>query len=134
MKILKNKLLLTGLISLFILTINIAPGLAQSTGLISGKLTNVATAAGFSNTTPSIGLTVGTIIKGLLSLIGVIFMAYIFYGGYLWMTASGKEDQLEKAKAIIKNSIVGLIIVLGAYAITFFVTQAAYQSSGFQFN
>jgi len=38
------------------------------------------------------------------------------------MTAAGREDQIEKAKEIIKATIIGLAIVMSAYAITFFVT------------
>lgn len=66
---------------------------------------------------------IGGLITGLIGLLGVIFFILILYGGYLWMTARGNEPQIEKAKAIIKSSTVGLAVVLGAYLITFIVVQ-----------
>jgi len=38
------------------------------------------------------------------------------------MTAQGNEQQVTKAKDLITNSIIGLIIVLAAYAITAFIS------------
>jgi cbb3-type cytochrome oxidase subunit 3 len=64
---------------------------------------------------------VGIIIGSILSFIGVMFMLLIIYGGILWMTAMGKENQVEKAKNIIIQAVIGLVIVLAAYAITAFI-------------
>ena len=44
------------------------------------------------------------------------------YAGYLWMTARGEEEKITKAQNIIKGTIIGLIVVMSAYAITYFVT------------
>lgn len=43
-------------------------------------------------------------------------------GGVMWMTASGNEQHVEKAKSLITNAVIGMIIVFSAYAITYFVT------------
>lgn len=64
---------------------------------------------------------VGTIIRAILTVTGIIFTALIFYAGYLWMTARGEESNVEKAKDIIETSIVGLVIALASYGITNFV-------------
>lgn len=72
--------------------------------------------------TQTIGTIVGNIIAAVLSLVGVIFLALMVYAGYLWMTAAGESAQIDKAKKIITASIVGLVITLSAYAITFFIT------------
>ena len=66
-------------------------------------------------------LIVSTLIAALLSFLGVIFLILLIYGGYLWMTDRGEEKQVTKAKSIIKNALIGLVIVLAAYAITSFV-------------
>lgn len=63
----------------------------------------------------------GSIINVVLSFIGVIFMILMIYGGVLWMIAMGNDQRVEKAKNIITQSIIGLFIVLLAYAISFFV-------------
>ncbi len=100
---------------------------------LTNKLKNVGGNAGYSsqvdkNTLPN---TIGSIIKSLLSILGIIFMAYIIYAGYLWMSARGNEEQLTKAKAILRGSIIGLIIVLGAYAITQFVLTSIIEATGY---
>ncbi|MFA6410022.1 MAG: pilin [Candidatus Buchananbacteria bacterium] len=94
----------------------------ESTGGLglSSKLQTVGTAANFAEK-PKISLLIGQIIKTVLSILGVIFMVYTVYAGYLWMTAAGNDEQIKKAKSIIKGSIIGLIIVLAAYTITSFV-------------
>lgn len=64
---------------------------------------------------------VGILIGAILSFIGVIFMALIILGGFQWMIARGNDQQVEKAKNLIIQSIIGLIIILSAYAITAFI-------------
>jgi ABC-type phosphate transport system auxiliary subunit len=41
--------------------------------------------------------------------------------GFQWMTAAGNETKVEKALSMIKTAVIGLIIVLAAYAITYFI-------------
>jgi hypothetical protein len=67
---------------------------------------------------------VGTIINTLLSLLGVIFIVLLIYGGITWMTAEGDESKVEKAQIIIRNAVIGLIIIVSAYAISYFVINA----------
>lgn len=67
---------------------------------------------------------IGDIIGAVLAFIGVLFLILTIYGGITWMTAQGNEQQVEKAKQIIIAAVIGLIIVLSAYAITAFVGQA----------
>ena len=64
---------------------------------------------------------VGLIIQTAWSILGIIFLILIIYGGYIWLNARGVEQNVEKAKDIIKTAIIGLIIVIGAYAISWFI-------------
>jgi len=73
---------------------------------------------------------IGLIINVLLSLLGIIFLVLIIYGGFLWMTSSGNEEQVKKAKTIIRDAIIGLIILLAAYAISRFVVDALVEATG----
>lgn len=59
----------------------------------------------------------GTAINSFLSLLGVIFIILMILGGYHWMTASGDEQKITKAKDTIRTAIIGLIIIVGSYAI-----------------
>ncbi len=64
---------------------------------------------------------VGIVISAALGLVGIIFLVLTVYGGYIWMIARGDEGKVEKAKETISRSLIGLIVVLAAYAITYFV-------------
>ena len=44
---------------------------------------------------------VGTVIKAVLSVTGLIFLILMVYAGILWMTARGEESNIEKARNII---------------------------------
>jgi hypothetical protein len=66
---------------------------------------------------------IGSIVSQALGLVGVIFLILMIYGGFLWMTAQGNEEQIKKAKNIITGAVIGAVIVFMAYAITFFITE-----------
>jgi hypothetical protein len=61
------------------------------------------------------------IIEAVLSFVGVLFMIFLIYGGILWMTAGGNDQQVEKARKIIIQSVIGLIIVMLAYIVSIFI-------------
>lgn len=63
----------------------------------------------------------GNIIGVVLSFVGVIFLLLMIFAGLTWMTASGNQEKITKAKDLMINAIIGLVIVLAAYAITVFV-------------
>lgn len=75
--------------------------------------------AGFdtSNITTGLATVAGEIVATFLSLIGIIFIAYTLYGGYLWMTAGGNEDRVTKARAIIRNGVIGMIVIFSVWGI-----------------
>lgn len=64
---------------------------------------------------------VGTVITSLLSLLGIVFVVLMIYGGFKWMKASGREDEVGKAQDIIRNAIIGLILTASSYSISLFV-------------
>ena len=47
----------------------------------------------------------------------------IVYGGFLWMTAAGNDDAVSKAKKIMIAGVIGLVIVLSAFAIASYVVE-----------
>lgn len=70
-------------------------------------------------------VTVILLIRSILKVIGLIVFCFIIYAGYLWMTAGGDDEQIEKAKRVIRNSVIGLIIVISSYSITSFAINVA---------
>jgi hypothetical protein len=55
--------------------------------------------------------------------LGVIFLVLTIYGGFIWMNARGRETEVEKAQGIIRATVIGLAIVVAAYAISYFVVE-----------
>jgi len=69
----------------------------------------------------SLAQIVAVVIQAFLGLLGVIFLVLMITAGYKWMTASGNEEKLTEAKETIWRAVIGLIITVAAYAITYFV-------------
>ncbi len=72
--------------------------------------------------------TIGQIINFLLGFLGVIALVLILYAGFLWMTAAGNEENIAKAKKIIGAAVIGLVIILAAFAIANFIISNLSQS------
>ena len=90
---------------------------------IVGRADRLGVAAGFA-TDQNPGSVVALIITGFLSLLGIIFIVLIIMAGYNWMTSAGEEQKITKAKETIKRAVIGLIIIVAAYSISYFVFSA----------
>ncbi|MBT4153150.1 MAG: hypothetical protein HOE53_00710 [Candidatus Magasanikbacteria bacterium] len=112
-----KKLFYTLAVSTLALPITVAPALAAGNYGLDATANRSGLAA-YGKDLPTL---TGAIVGTALSVIGVVFFVLMIYGGFLWMTAHGKEELVTKAKDTIIAAIIGLILVLGAYAITSFV-------------
>lgn len=61
------------------------------------------------------------IIRIALGFLGIIAVVLIIYAGWLWMTADGQEEKIDKAKKILTGAVIGLVITLSAFAIASFI-------------
>jgi len=73
------------------------------------------------NTQSDLPTVVGNVINGFLLLIGIVLTVIVLRGGIKYMLAGGNEEEVTKAKRWIINGIIGLVIVLLAFAISSFV-------------
>ena len=64
---------------------------------------------------------IGYLISILLGLLGIIFLLLTIYAGFTWMTAMGEAKKVDVAKGTLARAVIGLVIVLSAYAISKFV-------------
>ncbi|MEK7557837.1 MAG: hypothetical protein AAB530_01360 [Patescibacteria group bacterium] len=64
---------------------------------------------------------IGKVVGAVLAFVGAIFLILVIYGGFMWMFARGNEAEVTKARDLIISAIIGLTIVLAAYAITKYV-------------
>ena len=86
-------------------------------------LDTMAKAAGFGEPKNLMEI-IGGIISAFLSLLGIIFLVLVLYAGFTWMTSMGNEQKVQKAKDTLLRVTVGVIIIISAYAITYFVFSA----------
>jgi Zn-dependent protease with chaperone function len=57
------------------------------------------------------------IITFVLGFLGLAAVVIILIGGFMWMTAGGNDDRIKKGRQFIINGVIGLVIILAAYAI-----------------
>ncbi|MFA6304632.1 MAG: pilin [Patescibacteria group bacterium] len=86
------------------------------------RLKNAAGAANLSTTEAGPRRITINIINYLLGFLGIYFVISIIYAGYQWMSSGGEEDKIQGAKDRLKNSIIGLVIILSAGIIVAYVT------------
>lgn len=84
------------------------------------KSDQAAAVAGINKTGDLITI-IGRIINIVLGFLGVILLILFLYAGFLWMTAGESAAKVEQAKTIMKNAVIGLVIIVAAFAITSYI-------------
>ncbi len=74
--------------------------------------------------TKDVRATIASIIQVALGLLGIVAVVIILIGGFEWMTAGGQEEKTKEAKNRIFAGVIGLAIILSAYAIANFVVNS----------
>ena len=69
------------------------------------------------------------IINIILGFLGILAVVLILFGGFKWMTAAGNEDKVAEAKKLLVAGVIGLIIILAAYALAAFVLDAVFRAT-----
>ena len=120
-KIIKCILLAALTIVIFLPILSYAGPLTQPTN-ITDPMDKTGRDSGFSvGAQDQLPTMIATIIKAGLGLLGIIFIVLLVLAGFNWMTAAGDEEKVTKAKNTITRAVIGLIIIIAAYAITVFV-------------
>lgn len=81
--------------------------------------------AGFSTPTDP-RTVVAKVIEAFLSLLGILFLAYAVYAGYLIMSSGGEEDKIRRGKSTLKTAAIGIFVIFSAYSIMYFVVGSAW--------
>lgn len=95
------------------------PMAVSAAGVNLGLTPEVESSLGLG--TQDVRVTIASIINVFMGLLGIIAVVIILYGGFIWMTAAGNEERVEKARQMIVSGVIGLAIILSAYAIARFV-------------
>ena len=64
------------------------------------------------------------LINIVLAIVGILAVAYLIFGGFRYITAGGGEEGTKEAKGIIKNALIGLIVVILSYVIIIVIVNA----------
>ncbi|MFA5155087.1 MAG: Ig-like domain-containing protein [Patescibacteria group bacterium] len=72
----------------------------------------------------------GRVIQIALGFLGVIAVVLIMTAGFLWATSAGDEEKITRAKAMLRNAVIGLIIILSAWGIATFVITRLIDATG----
>lgn len=95
--------------------IGLAPLVARAQGGLIGVPPPAGTAQG------DLATVILRLINYVLAIVGVIALAYLVYGGFMYITSAGEEDKVDSAKRILTNAIVGIIVIGIAAALVNFV-------------
>ncbi len=97
----------------------------EGLGGANNALTNVGAAYGQSaastNTLPTL---IGNIINVVLGFMGIFLVVYIVWAGYIYAASQGEKEKIDKAKKMISSAVIGLILIVAAYAIAAYVIGA----------
>lgn len=64
---------------------------------------------------------IAVLFNWLIGAIGVIVVAYMAFGGMQWLAAAGSADGINKAKETIRDSMIGLLLVVSSYSVLYFI-------------
>jgi hypothetical protein len=94
------------------------------------NLQTVSSAFKFNSGACDVNSFIILIVKWIISIMGMVAVAMVVYGGFLYMTSGVNEKNTAKGKSIIFNAMIGLAIVLLAYVIVAVVTSVFSNGSG----
>lgn len=112
-----------------VLPVLFLPSIIRAAGPLDAALGNqglagVQSGAGITNPNPLPAL-IGDVISVILGALGILLVINITYAGIMYMTANGEDDKVKKAKKMITQSVIGIILIVAAFAISTFVLQQA---------
>lgn len=87
-------------------------------------LTDVGSTLDSSATGATLPEMIGNIINVLLGVLGIVFVVLVVYSGFLYLTDAGSDEGIKKAKKILRTSVMGLVLIVAAYAIADYVISA----------
>ncbi len=97
----------------------------KNSGTIVESAGTAAKLTGAADIPTIVGRTVGI----LLGILGIVFLVLTVYAGFLYLTAQGEETNVKKAKKLLSQAVIGLILIVSAYAITNVVIDVIWTAS-----
>lgn len=89
----------------------------------------ITTLADASSAAYSMHAYVAPIIRAMAALASLVCVFFLVNAGFQYMTSSGRPEKLESAKHVMRNALLGLVVVLAAVVLTSILTHAFTHSS-----
>lgn len=89
--------------------------------LLGGPFSRFITESGAPKDPNYLVTVIQNLINILLGFLGVGMVLLFLYAGFLYLTAAGDSKATEKAVEIIKQAVIGTIIILSAWGLSWFV-------------
>ena len=124
-----NKKFLSFFVVIFLFLLIFSPlmnraqaGDEEGTIVLNEELKNFRTGAGLGEA--DLGEVIGKVVKGALSILGLVCVVIFVMAGIQWMNSGGHKEKIAGAQKSMGAAIIGLIIMIGAYAAVNFITKA----------
>jgi len=111
----KKYLPLIGIV--LMLALLVTPALAQN--FDNGYMAQFQGNAGIGEA--SMAEIIGKIVKAILSVLGLVALIIFIIAGFQWMTSGGNKEKIQGAQKLMGAAVIGLVIVVIAYAATHFI-------------
>jgi hypothetical protein len=103
--------------------------------LVSPFIVNAQVSLGFPSSLAGLSsqdlkTTISNLVRVIFGFLGILLVLLLLYGGFLWMTSQGNEQQIERAKKVITSAVIGLVLVLSAFGIASFIVNSLVGGTG----
>jgi len=124
MKKISKYLISLAILALIAIPLLSLPALAQNNDPYGINNVNNGLNGSLGGSNTDLRTIIARIINFALGFLGIIAVVIILFGGFKWMTAAGNEDKVSEARKLLVAGIIGLVIILAAWAVSTFVISA----------
>lgn len=126
MKAIKQFVLVTGLMVLGLMIINMfGANAALAQGAIDATTDQPAIIAALSGGQTGLRGIVLTIVNFFLTFLGLLAVIMVIYGGFLYVSSAGNEENVNKAKKILLYAVLGIVVIIISFALVNTILGAA---------
>ena len=68
--------------------------------------------------------TISNLVGILLGIVGAVGVGFFIYGAYMYLTASGAPNQMERGKSAMMTALAGIVLAMVAYGVVELVMNA----------
>ncbi|MBU0981705.1 pilin [Patescibacteria group bacterium] len=112
----RELLIFSGLLGVALIVSTLISDMTFATSLISSD-DNISAISGATGGEGDIKSLAKTILNFFLGFLGFVATVMVIYGGVLYVTSAGNEENVQKAKKILMYAVVGIVIILISFAL-----------------